>query len=197
MGPQQDRDRAMRRPQPARRKVLTTLHETGPIADRSGRATSRLAEAMGYTSRPVSLSPLLSMLEEDSLVRRDVRGRRCFLIELTAKGSALVDLEEGLDSRRIGSGGDDETGIWGGEIANGQESLPARAAPGPQDLTEPLELMRRELRDVLMAIGAIQHRVAELERLVREKPVSGEAGRAPATTGYFGGARRSGTGRTG
>jgi hypothetical protein len=152
---------------------------------------------MGYTSRPVSLSPLLSMLEEDSLVRRDVRGRRCFLIELTAKGSALVDLEEGLDSRRIGSGSDDEIGSWDGEVTTDQGSLPTPAGHGSQDLAEPLELMRRELRDVLMAIGALQHRVAELERLVRDKPASGEAGRAPAPTPYFGGTRRSSTGRTG
>jgi hypothetical protein len=197
MAPQQDRGKAMSRPQPARRKVLTTLHETGTIADRSGRATSRLAEAMGYTSRPVSLSPLLSMLEEDSLVRREVRGRRCFLIELTPKGSALVDLEEGLDSRRIGSGVDNETGIWDTDVASGHEPLPTGSVHGPQDLAEPFELIRRELRDVLMAIGALQHRVSELERLVHDKPRPGEAGRAQATTGYFGGARRSSTGRTG
>jgi DNA-binding MarR family transcriptional regulator len=148
--------------------VLTTLYETGPITDRSGQATSRLAAVMGYTSRPVSLSPLLSLLEEDSLVRREVRGRRCFVIELTARGRALVDQDAGLVGRRIGAGDTDERPLWDGGWTSPSSSEPepirGRTAAAADGLEAPWELLRRELRDVLMEIGALQHRVTELER---------------------------------
>lgn len=157
----------MSRPQPVRRKLLATLHDTGAIADRSGRATSILAEAMGYKSRPVSLSPLLSVLEEDGLVRREVRGRRCFLIELTPKGRALVGLDEGLDSRRIGlatrEGAEaDRDAVPTDDQGMAEEALESSAVGDHIDASS--ELLRRQLRDVLMELGALRHRVAALER---------------------------------
>jgi DNA-binding MarR family transcriptional regulator len=190
----------MTRPQPARRKLLATLHGTGPITDRSGRATSLLAEAMGYTSRPVSLSPLLSALEADGLVRRDVRGRRCFTIELTPKGRAFVDLDMELDSRRVGitSAADD--------TVNGRAPSDAIAASPSRPRGDgrvdggagPLELMRRELHDVLMELGALQHRVAELERLVRARSTASiDAATSRAQEGVVESFPASRTGRTG
>jgi DNA-binding MarR family transcriptional regulator len=165
------------RPQPARRRLLATLYGTGPITDRSGRATSFLAEAMGYESRPVSLSPLLSALESDGLVRRDVRGRRCFVIELTPKGRAFVDLDTELDSRRVGITDADDA-----DSGDGAASDPVTTAARSQDdasaegVDGRLELLRREMHDVLLELGALQHRVAELERLVRARPAAPHEG---------------------
>jgi hypothetical protein len=119
---------------------------------------------MGYTSRPVSLTPLLCLLEEDSLVRREVRGRRCFVIELTARGRALIDQDAGLDRRGIKTGDADEPPRWDGGGTSGNSSEPIRGRTAADGLEGPWELLRRELRDVLMEIGALQHRVTELER---------------------------------
>lgn len=171
----------MSRAQPARRRLLATLQQTGPISDRSGRATSRLAEAMGYTSRPVSLSPLLSALEADGLVEREVRGRRCFLIELTRKGQAMAELDAGLDHRRIapaGRSGDDDS--VADEAVPDEETVHVAAAaaapaepaitsgtPALREMDGTVELLRRQLHDALIEIGGLKQRVSELERLSR------------------------------
>jgi hypothetical protein len=106
-------------------------------------------------------------LAEDSLVRREVRGRRCFVIEFTARGRELVDQAAGPDGRRIGTGDIDERPLWDGSWTSPSSLEPdlirGRTAAAADGLEGPWELLRREFRDVLMEIGARQYRVTELE----------------------------------
>jgi hypothetical protein len=52
------------------------------IADGAGMASTRLAEAVGYPGSSVAFAQLLSGMERDGLIRREVRGKRTYRITL-------------------------------------------------------------------------------------------------------------------
>lgn len=74
----------------ARARVVVALRESdGEIADDSGQATAILAERVGR--RAATLTTLLSSMEEDGEVLRDVRGKRTYAIVL---GDVLPGTED-------------------------------------------------------------------------------------------------------
>jgi len=58
------------------------------VADRAGMASTRLAEAVGYPGSSVAFAQLLSGMERDGLINRDVRGKRTYRITLSAPPAA-------------------------------------------------------------------------------------------------------------
>jgi hypothetical protein len=52
------------------------------ITDGTGMASTRLAEAVGYPGSSVAFAQLLSGMERDGLIRREVRGKRTYRITL-------------------------------------------------------------------------------------------------------------------
>jgi hypothetical protein len=65
-----------------RDKVTTHLAAVGEVADPAGMASTRLAEAVGYPGSSVAFAQLLSGMERDGLIVREVRGKRTYRITL-------------------------------------------------------------------------------------------------------------------
>lgn len=71
-----------------RQRVIDYLVHTGPMHDESGRATSRLKEAVGYRGGDAGFIRIVSLLAESGDIAREVRGKRTYRISATDKGTA-------------------------------------------------------------------------------------------------------------
>ncbi len=71
-----------------RDRIITHLAAVGEIADPAGMASTRLAEAVGYPGSSVAFAQLLSGMERDGLIIREVRGKRTYRITLASAGAA-------------------------------------------------------------------------------------------------------------
>jgi hypothetical protein len=56
-------------------------------------ASTRLAEAVGYPGSSVAFAQLLSGMERDGLINREVRGKRTYRIALSAPPAARLSTE--------------------------------------------------------------------------------------------------------
>lgn len=65
-----------------RDRIITHLMAVGDITDPTGMASTKLAEAVGYPGSSVAFAQLLSGMERDGLVAREVRGKRTYRITL-------------------------------------------------------------------------------------------------------------------
>ena len=83
-----------------RDRIIAHLAATGAIADSTGMASTRLAEAVGYPGSSVAFAQLLSGMERDGLIAREVRGKRTYRITL-AEGAVIRPAPPGVS----GSGG--------------------------------------------------------------------------------------------
>jgi hypothetical protein len=71
-----------------RDRVTAYLASAGEIADPTGMASTKLAEAVGYPGSSVAFAQLLSGMERDGLIVREVRGKRTYRITLPEGASA-------------------------------------------------------------------------------------------------------------
>jgi len=78
--------RSARKPLGIRDRVVTWLLDAGPLEDPSGKASSSLAKAVGYEGTSIAFAQLLSGMERAGLIRRNIRGKRTYRIELTDEG---------------------------------------------------------------------------------------------------------------
>src|SRR5215831_9257375 len=67
-----------------RDRIVAYLVEVAEIADPTGMASTRLAEAVGYPGSSVAFAQLLSGMERDGLIAREIRGKRTYRITLAA-----------------------------------------------------------------------------------------------------------------
>ena len=67
-----------------RQRVVDYLIEHGPVADSSGRATSQLKEAVGYSGGDAGFIRIVSLMAEAGEVVREVRGKRTYRIAVSA-----------------------------------------------------------------------------------------------------------------
>jgi hypothetical protein len=67
-----------------RDRIVAHLALVEEIADGTGMASTRLAEAVGYPGSSVAFAQLLSGMERDGLISREVRGKRTYRIALSA-----------------------------------------------------------------------------------------------------------------
>jgi len=65
-----------------RERIAAHLVEVGEITDPTGMASTKLAEAVGYPGSSVAFAQLLSGMERDGLISREVRGKRTYRITL-------------------------------------------------------------------------------------------------------------------
>jgi hypothetical protein len=63
-----------------RERVIAHLALVAEIVDPAGMASTRLAEAVGYPGSSVAFAQLLSGMERDGLISREVRGKRTYRI---------------------------------------------------------------------------------------------------------------------
>lgn len=158
-----------------RDRIIAHLAAADEIADPTGMASTRLAEAVGYPGSSVAFAQLLSGMERDGLIAREVRGKRTYRIAL-ADGAAAA--RPGLAaSLAAGPGAGPGTAIRpgppgvsgsGGHAAldgNGKR-LPSPPALAPAEFDYD-ELARRLLVQVVRRLAAtpadLQQTVAALE----------------------------------
>jgi hypothetical protein len=76
-----------------RDRIIAHLALVAEVADGTGMASTRLAEAVGYPGSSVAFAQLLSGMERDGLISREVRGKRTYRIALSAPSAARRDAE--------------------------------------------------------------------------------------------------------
>lgn len=69
-----------------RDRITAHLAAVAEVNDPTGMASTRLAEAVGYPGSSVAFAQLLSGMERDGLIAREVRGKRTYRISLTDAG---------------------------------------------------------------------------------------------------------------
>src|SRR5258708_16514791 len=76
--PGNGKDGIRRRAVGTRDRIISYLGSVSDISDPSGMASTRLAEAVGYPGSSVAFAQLLSGMERDGLIAREVRGKRTY-----------------------------------------------------------------------------------------------------------------------
>ncbi len=71
-----------------RDRIIAHLARVAEVADGTGMASTRLSEAVGYPGSSVAFAQLLSGMERDGLISREVRGKRTYRIALSAPAAA-------------------------------------------------------------------------------------------------------------
>jgi hypothetical protein len=87
-----------------RDRVIAYLASVKEIADQAGMASTRLAEAVGYPGSSVAFAQLLSGMERDGLIVREVRGKRTYRITLPAGASAQATARPANPATEAGLG---------------------------------------------------------------------------------------------
>ncbi|MBV9382786.1 MAG: hypothetical protein JOY82_04360 [Streptosporangiaceae bacterium] len=177
-GPKQGGTR--RRAVGTRDRVIAHLAAVTEVADRTGMASTRLAEAVGYPGTSVAFAQLLSGMERDGLIVREVRGKRTYRITLSpataesatagagaaerAAARAPAGTAETAAGRRGGSRGRHAAGAAGETLAaragtagysllGDAVSRPGGPAAGPAEFDYD-ELARRLLIQVVRRLAA-------------------------------------------
>ncbi|MGH3262832.1 MAG: hypothetical protein ACRDNS_12620 [Trebonia sp.] len=85
--PRASRERATgrRRAVGTRDRIIAHLALVAEVVDGGGMASTRLSEAVGYPGSSVAFAQLLSGMERDGLINREVRGKRTYRITLSAQ----------------------------------------------------------------------------------------------------------------
>ncbi len=154
-----------------RDRIIAHLAAADEIADPTGMASTRLAEAVGYPGSSVAFAQLLSGMERDGLIAREVRGKRTYRITL-ADGAAAArpGLAAGpgaVPGTAIRPGPPAVSGSGGrAELDGNGKRLPSPPAMAPAEFDYD-ELARRLLVQVVRRLAAtpadLQQTVAALE----------------------------------
>jgi hypothetical protein len=157
-----------------RDRIIAHLAGADEIADPAGMASTRLAEAVGYPGSSVAFAQLLSGMERDGLIAREVRGKRTYRITLADGVSAA---RAGLAAGLAGPGAGPTAAIRPGppaisgsagraELDGNGRRVPAPPATAPAGFDYD-ELARRLLVQVVRRLAATpadtQQTVAALE----------------------------------
>jgi len=139
-----------------RDRIIAHLTAADEIADPTGMASTRLAEAVGDPGSSVAFAQLLSGMERDGLIAREVRGKRTYRIALADGAAARSGLATGLAAGPGGRSGLDGAG----------RRLPSAPAMAPAEFDYD-ELARRLLVQVVRRLAVtpadLQQTVAALE----------------------------------
>lgn len=158
-----------------RDRIVAYLAAVAEIADPTGMASTRLAEAVGYPGSSVAFAQLLSGMERDGLIAREVRGKRTYRITLAAGATAARAVAAGRSAAVPGVPGAHPVAGAHADVAKsgaGQApplgtDLATAAAAFPAGLDYD-ELARRLLIQVVRRLAAtpsgLEQTVAGLER---------------------------------
>ncbi|HLI38661.1 MAG TPA: hypothetical protein VKV80_15165 [Streptosporangiaceae bacterium] len=152
--------RARKRAVGTRDRVMSYLTAVGEVRDANGMASTVLAEAVGYPGSSVAFAQLLSGMERSGLIRREIRGKRTYLITPAAPAAPPA---LGMSRRRAAAGPGGSAGPGTGAAARrAGDDLPA-AGEGTQGLVVAAkgagdfdydELARRLLVQVVRRLAA-------------------------------------------
>jgi hypothetical protein len=145
-----------------RDRIVAYLADVAEIADPTGMASTRLAEAVGYPGSSVAFAQLLSGMERDGLISREIRGKRTYRITLAAGARA---------ARAAARHSSAAPGVPDGHPVAGAHADGAASGAGPAALPVGFdydELARRLLIQVVRRLAAtpagLEQTVAGLER---------------------------------
>lgn len=151
-----------------RDRIINHLGAVAEIADTTGMASTRLAEAVAYPGSSVAFAQLLSGMERDGLISREVRGKRTYRITLAAKAAARL---AGAQPIRGGAGTATSAAMHADAIAaatiaaTSADAASMTATAGGLDYDE---LARRLLIQVIRRLATtpseLEQTVAGLER---------------------------------
>jgi hypothetical protein len=96
-----ERTAVRRRAVGTRDRITAHLALVAEISDRTGMASTRLAEAVGYPGSSVAFAQLLSGMERDGLIIREVRGKRTYRITLSASPAVRIGPSPAADRGAI------------------------------------------------------------------------------------------------
>jgi len=149
-----------------RDRIIAHLAMVAEVTDPAGMASTQLAEAVGYPGSSVAFAQLLSGMERDGLIAREVRGKRTYRITLAddtaaARAGLLAAGPPAIRPAAVaGSGGRAERG----DVPR----LTAAGALGAMAGFDYDELARRLLVHVVRRLAAtpadLEQTVAGLER---------------------------------
>jgi hypothetical protein len=164
-----------------RDRILSRLRAAGEITDPGGLASAALAKAVDYPGSSAAFAQLLSGMERDGLIEREIRGKRTYRIGLAGPGLEMASARGGQELEPGTSAGAafdyDELAmrllaqvVWRiaappDEAAGPDEALPAaRALPGsgPEPRGEDLTLALASLASLERRLASIQSRQREL-----------------------------------
>jgi len=141
-----------------RDRIINHLAAVAEIADTTGMASTRLAEAVAYPGSSVAFAQLLSGMERDGLISREVRGKRTYRITLAAKAATRL---AGAGT----NGGVHQDAVTAAAIAATTADAAMTVTAGGLDYDE---LARRLLIQVIRRLAAtpseLEQAVAGLER---------------------------------
>jgi hypothetical protein len=150
-----------------RDRIIAHLAVVAEIADPAGMASTKLAEAVGYPGSSVAFAQLLSGMERDGLIAREVRGKRTYRITLadsTAAAQAAGAARPAMAVRPAAVPGS----ALRAEMAGDGPRLAAAASGATPAGFDYDELARRLLVQVVRRLAAtpadLEQTVAGLER---------------------------------
>ena len=150
-----------------RDRIIGYLAETAEITDPSGMASTRLAEAVGYPGSSVAFAQLLSGMERDGLIAREVRGKRTYRITLADGVSATRAAMAAGAAAAAGPAAIRQAAVSGSRPGLNGEASRLTAPPGASAGFDYDELARRLLVQVVRRLSAtpadVQQTVAALE----------------------------------
>jgi hypothetical protein len=140
-----------------RGRIMSCLRAAGEITEPSGLASAVLAKAVGYPGSSVAFAQLLSGMERDGLIEREIRGRRTYRIRLAGDGATPARSGEPAQGAASASGTGADS-LLGAEALlaavparGGQETGPGASGAADFDYDE---LARRLLTEVVWRIAA-------------------------------------------
>ncbi len=96
-----------------RERIIAHLSAVTEVADPTGMASTKLAEAVGYPGSSIAFAQLLSGMERDGLIEREVHGKRTYRIALSPGAAGTrppaprrPDARSGPDAARGGPDAD-------------------------------------------------------------------------------------------
>lgn len=183
------RNAVRRRAVGTRDRIIAHLASVAEIADSAGMASTRLAAAVGYPGSSVAFAQLLSGMERDGLIAREVRGKRTYRISLAdaaipvgarmaaaqavrgEAGAALAGAPAAVPADAVGAAAAAGMTVGGGAgmtVGGGPGMTVGGAGPASAAGLDYDELARRLLVQVVRRLAAtpsdLEQTVAGLER---------------------------------
>jgi hypothetical protein len=86
-----------------RDRIVAHLALVAEVTDSAGMASTRLADAVGYPGSSVAFAQLLSGMERDGLISREVRGKRTYRITLSPSQEPVPPPADVVPAQDMGS----------------------------------------------------------------------------------------------
>jgi hypothetical protein len=160
-----------------RDRILSRLRAAGEITDPGGLASTTLAKTVGYPGSSAAFAQLLSGMERDGLIEREIRGKRTYRIGLAEPGLEMAPArgEQEFEPAASAATAFDYDKLATRLLAQ----VVRRIAPPPDEVSSPDEALpvARALPgrgpeprgdDLTLALASLERRLASIQSRQRE-----------------------------